>query len=122
MWAKLPTGWVGSEPSGRFAAASGSGVPHHGGASCAAAVPAMARAATSAASAASKLLCRPAKGEHLLERADELALLAMRRRPVITGHRARQAEGVIAYACPGPLRHPAVAAYDTERFKTARGG
>ena len=39
----------------------------------------------------------------------------MRRRPVITGHRARRANGVIAHACPGPLRHPAVAAYDHER-------
>src|SRR5919108_5164144 len=43
MCGKLPGGSAGSVPSGRFSAASGTGVPHHGGAMSARAVVAPAR-------------------------------------------------------------------------------
>src|SRR5918995_2976546 len=51
MCGKLPTGWAGSEPSGRAAAASGSGVPHQGGAMAARPVAGVSAAASASASA-----------------------------------------------------------------------
>ena len=50
MCGKLPAGSAGSVPSGRFSAASGSGVPHQGGAISACAVVAPTRQAASPAS------------------------------------------------------------------------
>ena len=47
---EAPGGSLGSVPSGRFSAASASGMPHHGGVSCAPAVPADPSATVSTAS------------------------------------------------------------------------
>src|SRR5215211_5504855 len=54
MWGKLPTGWLGDEPSGSAAVASGIGVPHHGGPIAAPAVPAAVSGAASSASTSTR--------------------------------------------------------------------
>src|SRR5919106_3409159 len=115
MCAKLPGG-PGGDEAGRFAAASGSGVPHHGGSSCAPALPATPSDTTSVASASrSNLRNLPAKGEHLLVRMEGRSRLLMRRR-LCTARQDRTCGGLLVPTVRG---HLPVAAANTGPFKTA---